>query len=167
MHYSQNTRLYRSRALLAVGACLAFVTLAVAVGELPSGDATSNSEREPSGSAVDVKDVIAEDEVASLLREGTKIQDQIGHFILTVDTAVFVNRHGRRFGMLKNLNLQRVMQMRRSTQALKEIEWSVSGTVTEFGGENFLLMSRAIRKSKKSKPRRSPVGSTKRPKSGR
>ena len=103
----------------------------------------------------------------TLLREGTRIQE-LGHFIqLTNDSAIFVDQHGRRLSLLKNLNLQRVVHMPRSTRAPDEIQWNISGVVTEFDGENYLLITRIIRKSETSKhgsPANPPAASDSQPK---
>jgi hypothetical protein len=80
---------------------------------------------------------------ASLLRQGTELDNVIGEFQSTGDRILFQPRD-REAGwlVLENLALERV------ARAVEEIRqpglWSVSGTLTEFRGANFLLISRAV-----------------------
>lgn len=81
------------------------------------------------------------------LREGTQLTDMLGQFRLTGDRASFVPADGSgKFLTLENLTLDRV------TQTISEdpnpLEWVVSGTITEYKGGNYLLLSRAILKNK-------------------
>lgn len=82
-----------------------------------------------------------------LIREGTGLESVRGRFRSTGDTADFVDKEGRRFGGLRNLNLQRIIQALRASRNPEQLEWSVSGAVTEFEGNNYLLITRAIRRS--------------------
>jgi hypothetical protein len=86
-------------------------------------------------------------EKGMLLREGTQIKDQHGHFEPAGDSADFVDESGRRLGGLKNLNMQRVTQVLRTSRVPEAIQWTVSGTITEFGGRNYLLITRVVRRS--------------------
>lgn len=80
------------------------------------------------------------------LREGTPLEAQ-GSFKLTGDRIMFYTSvENRRFGTLENLNLERIS--RAVSETSETLEWNVSGTVTEFQGTNFLLISRAVLKSK-------------------
>ena len=81
------------------------------------------------------------------LREGTLITDQSGFFREDGDGATFVAESEFEFGALPNLNLERVVRLLKSAEEPSSIRWSVTGTVTEFSGRNFLLISRAIYKS--------------------
>jgi hypothetical protein len=82
------------------------------------------------------------------LREGTTITDRPGYFSLDGQTATFSSEDGQHhFGGLPNLNLERIVRTVR--QRPEQLIWSVSGTVTEYHGTNFLLVSRAILKSKR------------------
>jgi hypothetical protein len=83
------------------------------------------------------------------LREGVSLELQ-GSFKLTGDRLMFYSATGnRRFGTLENLNLERIARMVRDSA--DPLEWSVNGTVTEFQGANYLLVSRAVLKSKPSR----------------
>ncbi len=81
------------------------------------------------------------------LREGTVVNDANGFFREDGDGATFVADSGLEFGALPNLNLERVLRLLKSSEEPNSIRWSVSGTVTEFSGRNFLLIRRAIYKS--------------------
>jgi hypothetical protein len=75
------------------------------------------------------------------------LTDVAGEFQSTGDRILFQPRD-RKSGLLvlENLALERV------ARALEEIRepglWSVSGTVTEFRGANYLLITRAVLKAK-------------------
>ena len=81
------------------------------------------------------------------LREGTVINDQTGYFRENGDGASFVSDKGQEFGALQNLNLERVVRLLKNADEPSSIRWSVTGTVTEFSGRNYLLISRAVYKS--------------------
>jgi len=81
------------------------------------------------------------------LREGTVISDQSGFFREDGDGATFVSDKGMEFGALPNLNLERVVRLLKNAEEPNSIRWSVAGEVTEFSGQNFLLVSRAVYKS--------------------
>ena len=87
------------------------------------------------------------DKIQQRLREGTALADVQGHFELTGDRARFQpsDKTGP-YGCLENLNLDRVTQTIRDNY--DRLEWSVSGTITEYRGANYLLISRAILKSR-------------------
>lgn len=80
------------------------------------------------------------------LREGVAL-DVEGSFKLTGDRIMFYSSADkRRFGTLENLNLERIARM--VSDSPDPLQWSVSGTVTEYQGANYLLISRAVLKSK-------------------
>jgi len=81
------------------------------------------------------------------IREGTTIHDQAGYFRQDGDGATFVTNEELELGGLPNLNLERVVRTLKTVDEPKGIRWSVSGTVTEFLGRNYLLISRAVYKS--------------------
>jgi hypothetical protein len=81
------------------------------------------------------------------VREGTELRDAPGTFRLTGDRATFILADGSaRFGGLENLTLERVANVIAGDPS--PLEWSVSGVVTEYKGNNYLLVTRAILKSK-------------------
>lgn len=89
----------------------------------------------------------AVEESASLerLREGTQLVDQPGSFQRTSGRLVFQASDGRRYVGLENLNLERVAQVVVDNPA--QLDWFVSGTVTEYRGSNYLLIKRATLRS--------------------
>lgn len=79
-------------------------------------------------------------------REGTHLVDRIGRFKATGDRVTFYSREdGRQFPALENLALERVARVISETS--DNLRWSVSGQVTEFRGQNYLLVTRAIVKA--------------------
>lgn len=86
------------------------------------------------------------------LREGTEIENSLGHFVRDGDGAIFVRQDGLKFGGLPNLNLERVARLLKSIEQPDTVSWTVSGIVTEFGGRNFLLIKRAVYKSESAPP---------------
>lgn len=81
------------------------------------------------------------------LREGSQIANVIGRFQRSGEALTFVDEDNRELGGLPNLNLERVLRMLKTTDEPETVWWSVSGTVTEFSGRNYLLISRAVYKS--------------------
>jgi hypothetical protein len=59
---------------------------------------------------------------------------------------MFYAESGVRYGGLENLNLERVASV--INENPEQLQWSVSGTITEYRGANYLLVSRATLKSK-------------------
>ena len=90
------------------------------------------------------------------LREGTEIVDTIGHFRITGNRATFFTADGTgRYVGLENLNLERITRTIADNPA--SLQWSVSGTLTEYHGANFLFVERAILKTRHTLPEdRSP-----------
>jgi len=76
------------------------------------------------------------------LREGTEIVEQRGRFIVSGDRALFITADDhRRFTVLENLNLERIAKA--VTEHPDRLHWNISGMVTEYRGENYLLIKRA------------------------
>ena len=91
------------------------------------------------------------------LREGTIITDQSGFFREDGDGATFVADSSDvssklELGALPNLNLERVVRLLKNAEEPSSVRWSVTGQVTEFAGQNFLLISRAVYKSASPPP---------------
>jgi len=83
------------------------------------------------------------------LREGTKIVDQLGYFDTKGESVTFVieTEDGiQDFGGLENLNLERIV--RTLSENPNRLTWSITGTVTEYQGANFLQIERAVLKTK-------------------
>jgi len=94
----------------------------------------------------------------SRLREGTKVNDLVGSVGQTGQRyTLFVDTNGNRFVLLENLMLERILRSQASYP--EQVQWKVSGTVTEFQGQNYLLINHALlhgRLGDKNKP--SPPG---------
>lgn len=90
-------------------------------------------------------------EATDRLREGTRLDGILGTFRATGDRWTFFTGDGaRRFGVLENLALERVSRtIRENSQA---VEWSISGVITEHQGVNYLLVTRAVLKTRLRQP---------------
>jgi hypothetical protein len=81
------------------------------------------------------------------LREGMQIVDRRGHFRMTGDRLTFFAADGKgRFVALENLALERVALVLAKNPG--PLRWSVTGTITEFRDANYLLIERAILKTR-------------------
>lgn len=81
------------------------------------------------------------------LREGAELVDQLGQFKISADRVLFVPADGRRQLIgLENLNLERVVKA--VTANPEPGTWMVTGTVTEYRANNYILIRRAILKSR-------------------
>lgn len=89
------------------------------------------------------------------LREGTKIIDLPGYFRITGDRAIFYsNRRNSRYVALENLNLERIVAA--MADQPRQRKWKVTGTLTEYRGENYLLVEKAVLESWGETVRHSP-----------
>jgi hypothetical protein len=115
--------------------------------------ATSGQPRRESGrDGLSPKDQ-EELELARLrLREGTRLRDATGRFRQSGESLTFIDGEGRQITGLANLNLERILRMLKTVEEPESITWSVSGTVTEFSGRNYLLISRAVYKASAPPP---------------
>ncbi len=83
-----------------------------------------------------------DDSKSSRVREGTEFINQTGFFRFTGDRVAFFTNDGRkRYTVLENLNLERIA--RTILERTDQIEWNVTGTITEFRGTNYLFVRRA------------------------
>jgi hypothetical protein len=83
-----------------------------------------------------------------ILREGTRIESSVcecrsdgNRLSIKLD-----NNESRSLIALENLAAQRVLQA--ATEDSKDSSWSITGTVTEFQGRNYILLERVSRVSK-------------------
>ena len=106
----------------------------------------SAAEHKSTSTAVD-KDETGIDLAKIRLREGTQLRDVTGRFRQSGESLTFIDEDDREISGLPNLNMERILRMLKSVEEPESIAWSVSGTVTEFAGENYLLISRAVYKS--------------------
>ena len=89
------------------------------------------------------------------LREGTRIVDQPGHFRLTGDRIVFFStQHNARYVVLENLNLERIAKAMADQPSRRK--WKVTGTLTEYHGDNYLLVEKVVLESWGTTVRKSP-----------
>jgi hypothetical protein len=116
-----------------------------AIDEAPTASPTATAP--PSGAYEGASSESSSLSAALRLREGTQFADRLGHFRQQGESVVFVDDQGRELGGLPNLNLERVLRMLKGVEEPDSIAWSVSGTVTEYGGRNYLLITRAVYKS--------------------
>lgn len=110
------------------------------------GKTLPSAERERSGIS-QVNAIAGADQKKFRLREGTKIENRLGRFEQKSQSATFRTEDGLEFGSLPNLNLQRILDTLKTADKPESMWWSISGTVTEFGGKNHLLISRAVYKA--------------------
>lgn len=88
-------------------------------------------------------------------REGAKLVDRRGRFEIRGDRVIFLATNpDAHYVVLENLSLERVTRVLEESGS--QLEWSVSGTLTEFRASNYLQISRALVKSlpAKSEPRK-------------
>jgi hypothetical protein len=79
-------------------------------------------------------------------REGTRLSDVNGRFEMAGDRVTFFPNGGREsYRLLENLSLERVAQV--ITESRARQEWTVSGTLTEYRGANYLLLTKAVIKT--------------------
>src|SRR5688572_5701642 len=79
-------------------------------------------------------------------REGTRVTDIAGRLEIAGDRVTFFPAGGREsFRLLETLALERVAQVLSESRARQE--WTISGTLTEFRGANYLLLTKAVIKS--------------------
>ncbi len=88
-------------------------------------------------------------------REGSRLVDQMGSFKLAGDRVTFISSDGKlKFDGLENLAIERVA--RAIADSPDQLEWSISGSITEFRGSNYLLVTQAVLKTKTARARRAP-----------
>ncbi len=113
-------------------------TIATLIAGSAAGGPPSESPRGDSGGLKDA---------TTRHREGTQIADAEGIFRSSGGRQVFRQIDGKtEFRLRENLTLERVL--RSLDESRSERVWLVTGTVTEYQGENFLLMNRAVMTSK-------------------
>jgi len=76
------------------------------------------------------------------IRQGARLVDQLGYFRTIGNRVTFFAADGRRLVALENLLLERIA--RTIADDPDRLNWSVTGTITEFCGANYLLIGRAV-----------------------
>lgn len=130
---------------LAAGALIAAVLISE-TNAAPEGTARTERFERPTNLSTESRDA-SFSSGQRRIREGTVITDVAGYFRQDGDGATFVTDEDLELGGLPNLNLERVARTLKSADESESIRWSVSGTVTEFAGRNYLLISRAVYKA--------------------
>ena len=126
-------------------AALSVVTLLCHGAQTPPGSSTRNAAMSPSRTAGQTPPP-AGLSVDRRQREGTTLVSQYGHFEHSGDRLLFTSIDGTlRVTALENLALQRIGRLINEQSA--QLEWSISGTLTEYRGGNYLLITRAMVKS--------------------
>jgi hypothetical protein len=94
-------------------------------------------------------------QVSGRWREGSRLIDQLGCFKVTGDHVTFVSSDGKlKFDGLENLAIERIA--RTIGDSPDQLEWSISGVITEYRGANYLLVTQAVLKTKGTRSRRAP-----------
>ena len=79
-------------------------------------------------------------------REGMRIVDRRGYFRMAGDRVVFFSSERKnRYVTLENLNLERIVQA--LADQPRQRRWKVTGMLTEYKGENYLLVEKALLES--------------------
>jgi hypothetical protein len=95
------------------------------------------------------------------IREGSKLVDQIGEFQRSGDQINFFSKEAQgALRVLENLALERIARVLDDNPS-KHV-WSVTGVITEFRGENYLLVTRA---ALKAQPKVAPAVEQRKPES--
>ena len=137
-----HTSFKRSLLCSSAGVLLLGVSLVLAAENNPSG---TSENRNQTGTTI--SDPSAQGTQVERLREGTKIVNRLGHFKISGDRATFYAEDGKhQFKGLENLNLERIF--RTLSENREQLIWSISGTITEYRGFNFLQIDRAELKTK-------------------
>ena len=141
---SQNTTWQFMARLAAVAILTSFVTRLERLAT--AGENARTTPVEKARSAEPNTSTETDSEKQKRLREGTVLNERLGRFRSAEAMFWFRDLHdGRELRVLENLALERV------ARALHELPqtrtWAVTGTVTEYQGENYLLITRAVLKS--------------------
>jgi hypothetical protein len=92
-------------------------------------------------------------QVSGRWREGSRLIDQLGYFKVTGEHVTFVSSDGKlKFDGLENLAIERIA--RTIGDSPDQLEWSISGVITEYRGANYLLVTQAVLKTKGTRSRR-------------
>lgn len=85
-----------------------------------------------------------EEESRKRIREGQRVVGKIGRFNSGGDRVVFESGE-LKLNVLENLNLERIAAV---VDLDSTATWLVNGTITEFRGQNYLLVTKVILKDK-------------------
>jgi hypothetical protein len=101
------------------------------------------------GRASERADAAERTDAADRIREGTRWQNERGIFTLVGDRVTFTpnSLRNQNFMVLENLNLERIVRTIEENRTVTDadtLEWNIDGTVTEFRGGNFVLVTRSV-----------------------
>ena len=86
---------------------------------------------------------------AQQLREGATLVDLTGYFKASGDRFAFYKDGSERsFNCLENLSLERIGKA--ISESPEDLRWTISATVTEYQGTNYLLITRATMNNRRS-----------------
>jgi hypothetical protein len=133
----------KSRRSLWLTFCTAFLTI-VTISSFGADTKRVPESRDSKKNQVEDPDAAAK---VKRQREGSSLRDVAGTFHLANERYSFRQiEGGREYRTLENLALERIT--RTLGQHAENRFWAVSGTIMEFQGENYLLITRAVLKSK-------------------
>ena len=111
-------------------------------GAPPAGSAQEDTPRATHGGSPAIDSTRAAAQAGRQMREGTSIKNIAGTFRVTGDRIAFCPEDGTdALPVVENLALERVWRM---LEEMGNRPWSVSGTLTEYRGGNYLLIERAV-----------------------
>ncbi|MCL2624191.1 MAG: hypothetical protein FWD31_11055 [Planctomycetaceae bacterium] len=114
--------------------------------DVPSSISASNPEKASNNDGL-----VKKTENRQLVREGTTVQSKHVIFRIAGNRAIMTTvQDSERFFCLENLNLQRVTDVLRANPTFTD--WTVDYVVTEYKGENFALIQRAVLTSSALRP---------------
>jgi hypothetical protein len=149
-----------------IAACLLFAPIGRAADEpssaaagLSTDEAAPAASRSPTGKPAQTEPAAAPQieggQVNGRWREGSRLIDKLGYFKLAGDRATFISTDGKlKFDGLENLAIERIA--RTIGDSPDQLEWSISGMITECRGANYLLVTQAVLKTKATRARRAP-----------
>ena len=134
------------RRLIAAGLLLAVAAGAARLVAQPAGAPAPPPSPAPQEAGVETPPPGID--VAGLrLREGSQLTDRLGRFYQSGDALTFIDEDNREIVGLANLNLERIIRTLKAVEDPEKVWWSISGTITEFSGNNYVLISRATYKA--------------------
>jgi hypothetical protein len=132
-----------SKPVISVFTVVAIISVAA---QLPGQPPWRSGEARLGSSAFNAVPDADEDTPKERVREGTELHKIEGVFKMVGDRIAFYSGEDKEpFRILENLALERIWRM---LDQARGRTWIVSGTVTEYRGGNFLLVSRAVLKSR-------------------
>jgi hypothetical protein len=135
--------------LLCAAAILFGVALAWSRSAAMSSSGKTSLESASPAKAAD-SGVRLQDDIRPGVIEGGRIVDQIGYFQAAGSRLTFVSADNRaHFVALENQNLERVSQ---AIAESGQSQWLVSGTISHYRGEDFILLSQAELKAGRRLP---------------